>query len=50
MKKIDFINLFIFFSIRFKPMSEVHRVYDTVKGYTRFEPEMYNANRSVQPD
>ena len=35
---------------RFKPLSEVHRVYDNVKAASRFEPEMFNANRMVQPD
>lgn len=40
----------ITFFYRFKPMSEVHRIYDTVKGNRRFEPEMFNANRLAQPD
>jgi hypothetical protein len=35
---------------RHRAVSEVHRISDAIKSYRRFEPEMYNANLSVQPD
>lgn len=39
-----------FESFRYRPISEIHRVQDTLKSYRRFEPESFNAGRMVQPD
>ena len=34
----------------FNPVSEVHRVMDTLKSNRPFEREVFNANMMVQPD
>ena len=37
-------------SFRYNHDSECNRVINTLNSYRRFEPEVFNANRLVQPD